>query len=65
VKSSLANPIRIPMARGCVAHYISGHQTVEGVVVATQRRIDVRNDDRSANYSRASITLDLFDIEVE
>lgn len=47
-----------------VAHYISGHQAVDGVVVATQRRVHVRNDDRSADHSWAPITLDLFDIEV-
>jgi hypothetical protein len=48
-----------------VAHYISGHQAVDGVVVATQRRVHVRNDDRSADHSSAPITLDLFDIEVQ
>jgi hypothetical protein len=48
-----------------VAHYISGHQTVDGLLVATQRRVHVRNDDRSADYSWASIMLDLFDIEVQ
>lgn len=46
------------------AHYVSGHQAVDGVVVATQRRVHVRGADRSADQSWAAITLDLFDIEV-
>lgn len=47
------------------AHYVSGHQTVDGVVVATQRHVRVRGADRSADQSWAPITLDLFDIEVQ
>jgi hypothetical protein len=41
------------------AHYVRKEETVDGFVVATQRRIHIRNEDRTPDLSWTPITLDL------
>jgi hypothetical protein len=45
------------------AHYIRSEGTFDGFVVATQRHIHIRNEDRTPDLSWTPITLDLGDIK--
>jgi hypothetical protein len=43
---------------------MAGHHNIDGVVVATQRRVHRGNADRFPDRSSIVITLDIADIEV-
>jgi hypothetical protein len=43
------------------AHYVRKQETVDGLVVSTQRHIHIRNEDRTPDLSWIPITLDLSD----
>jgi hypothetical protein len=47
-----------------VGHYSSRHQTFDGLLVATRRRVFRRNPDNSVNLNLPSITLDIRDVEL-
>jgi hypothetical protein len=46
------------------AHYDTAHETFDGVVVTTERRIFIRNEDRTPDRSWIPITLDLANIKL-
>lgn len=43
------------------AHYITQDETVDGLVVAKQRHVHIRNDDRTPDRSWLPISLDMAD----
>ncbi|MBP2472080.1 hypothetical protein JOF53_000952 [Crossiella equi] len=47
-----------------VAHYVSGHQSVGGLVVPTQRRVHLRKEDGTADRSWLPISVDIRDVEI-
>jgi hypothetical protein len=48
-----------------VAHYTSHHQTYDGVVIPTRRRVFRRNPDGTSNLNLPSITIDVQSVTVE
>ena len=51
--------------RSPVAHYASGHTTVDGIVVPTERRIHIRQEDGAPDRSWIPITLDLSNVSIQ